>query len=198
LGTLLYVYYQVYPKTLPADIGADHVFPYFIVHEVPVGLRGFLIAGAFSAAMSTLSSALNSLANVTVVDFLDRFRPGNTVRRAKTMTVIWATIVILAGLQAANFKSILKLGLLVNSYFYGCLLGVFLLGMTTKCATSIGAFLGLTSSLIAILACGFFIPDYAIWFGAVGCLVCMGVGYVASFLPFDRKQLDAHQAAPGD
>jgi len=182
LGTLLYVFYKSRPDSLPESIDSDHVFPYFIIHEVPVGLRGFLIAGGFAAAMSTLSSALNSLANVTVVDFIDRFRPGNTVLRAKVLTVIWAGIVIAAGLQAANFKSILKLGLIVNSYFYGCLLGVFLLGMASKRATGLGAVLGLVSSLIVILLCGYFFPGYAIWFGAVGCIVCMVVGQAISYV----------------
>ena len=134
-------------------------FPYFIVHEVPVGLRGFLIAGAFSAAMSTLSSALNSLANVTVVDFLDRFRPGNTVRRAKVLTVVWGGVVIGAGLLAVRFGSILELIVKVNSYFYGCLLGVFLLGMGSKRGDQPGGPLWVCStSMVTILLCAYFRP----------------------------------------
>ena len=67
--------------------------------------------------MSTLSSALNSLANVTVVDFIDRFRPGNTVRRAKVLTVVWGAIVIGAGLLAVRLGSILELIVKVNCIF---------------------------------------------------------------------------------
>ncbi len=186
LGTLLYVFYQSRPESLPGDIKSDRVFPFFIVHEVPVGLRGFLIAGAFSAAMSTLSSALNSLANVTVVDFLDRFRPGDTVRRAKVLTVVWGGVVIGAGLLAARFGSILELGLQVNAYFYGCLLGAFLLAIGTERATGGGTILGLLASIVTILVCAWFFPNYWVWFGAVGCIVCVSVGYAGSYFPFRR------------
>ena len=187
LGTLLFVFYSTRPGSLPSDIQSDRVFPHFIMHELPLGLRGFLIAGAFSAAMSTLSSALNSLANVTVVDFLDRFRPGNTVRRAKVLTVIWGAIVIAAGLLAIGFDSILEKIVKVNSYFYGCLLGVFLLGMVSNRANSNGAFAGLLTSMVAILLCAYYWPGYWVWFGAVGCTVCMSVGYACSRLWFHQQ-----------
>ena len=182
LGTLLYLFYAARPGALPASIAPDRVFPYFIMKELPAGLRGFLIAGAFSAAMSTLSSALNSLANVTVVDFIDRFRPGNTVRRAKMLTVVWGAIVIGAGLLAVRLGSILELIVKVNSYFYGCLLGAFLLGMASKRATSQGVFVGLLASMLTILLCASLWPGYWIWFGALGCTVCVAVGYSFSHL----------------
>jgi len=187
LGTLLYLFYAVRPGVLPANIAPDRVFPHFIMRELPAGLRGFLIAGAFSAAMSTLSSALNSLANVTVVDFMDRFRPGNTVRRAKVLTLVWGGIVISAGLLAVRLGSILELIVKVNSYFYGCLLGVFLLGMNSKRASSQGAFAGLLASMLTILLCAGLWPGYWIWFGALGCTVCIAVGYSFSFLRGSRQ-----------
>lgn len=187
LGTLLYAFYATRPGTLPPNLHADRIFPYFIMRELPAGLRGFLIAGAFSAAMSTLSSALNSLANVTVVDFLDRFRPGNTVRRAKLLTLLWGAIVIGAGLLAVRLGSILELIVKVNSYFYGCLLGVFLLGIASKRANQHGAFLGLLSSMLTILACAWLLPGYWIWFGALGCTVSMSAGHAFSQLRFSRR-----------
>lgn len=182
LGTLLYLFYTARPGALPGNIAPDRVFPYFIMKELPSGLRGFLIAGAFSAAMSTLSSALNSLANVTVVDFIDRFRPGNSLRRAKVFTVAWGAIVIGAGLLAFRLGSILEMIVKVNSYFYGCLLGVFLLGMISRRANSQGAFAGLLASLLSILLCATLWPGYWIWFGVLGCSVCVAVGYGVSYL----------------
>ena len=187
LGTLLYLFYAARPGALPANISPDRVFPHFIMKELPAGLRGFLIAGAFSAAMSTLSSALNSLANVTVVDFIDRFRPGNTVWRAKLLTLVWGGIVIGAGLLAVRLGSILELIVKVNSYFYGCLLGVFLLGMTSRRVSSEGAFVGLLGSMLTILLCAVLWPGYWIWFGAVGCTVCVVLGYSISFLRASRE-----------
>ena len=65
-----------------------------IMRELPPGIRGFLLAAAFAPAMSTVSSALNSLANVTVVDFLDRLHAADTVRRAKIFTMVWGLVVV--------------------------------------------------------------------------------------------------------
>jgi SSS family solute:Na+ symporter len=180
LGTLLFVYYHDRPGSLPGNIDADHVFPYFIVRELPAGLRGFLIAGAFSAAMSTLSAALNALSNVTVSDFLDRLRPGNTLFRAKLLTAIWGIVVLGSGILAWRLGSILQTIVKVNSYFYGCLLGVFLLGMSTRRAGSRGAVSGLLAAVAVVMGLAFWAPQYWIWFGAIGCVVCVSVGYLAS------------------
>lgn len=182
LGTLLWSFYRGRPGALPAGLDPDRIFPFFIIHELPPGLRGFLIAGAFSAAMSTISSALNSLANVTVVDFWDRFRPGRTVLRAKALTLVWGAAVIGAGLLAWRLGSILETIVKVNSYFYGCVLGVYLLGVLTKRATGSGASLGLLAAMATVLALAWRWPDQWIWFGAIGCLVCVTIGYGSSCL----------------
>ncbi len=71
IGTALFVYYLNVPAgTLPDK--ADQVFPYFIVHELPKGMAGLVIAGVLAAGMSTLSSSLNSAATVFTIDFYKR------------------------------------------------------------------------------------------------------------------------------
>jgi SSS family transporter len=180
LGTLLFVFYQIHAGRLSPGMAPDRVFPFFIMHELSPGLRGFLLAGAFAPAMSTVSSALNSLANVTVVDFMDRLRPGETVRRAKTITILWGLVAMGAGLMAWRLGSILELVVKVNSYFYGCLLGVFLLGILTTRADGRGATFGLVAGMLAVLLCSAFQPDLWIWFGAIGCVVCFFAGYISS------------------
>ena len=100
--------------------------------------------------MSTTSSALNSLASATVLDFLGR-RAGNTVLQAKVATLAWGVVVMGAGLLAWRLGSILELIVKVNSYFYGCLLGVFLLGMLTERAIAAGARFGLIAGMAAVL-----------------------------------------------
>lgn len=195
LGTMLFVFYRVHAGLLPAGIGPDRVFPYFIMHELPAGLRGFVIAGAFAAAMSTMSATLNSLANVTVVDFWDRIRPGNTVWRAKLATALWGVAAIGAGLLAWRLGSILESIVKINSYFYGCLLGTFLLGALTESATARGARVGLVVSVGVVLACTWAQPGIWIWFGAIGCLVSFGCGYLASTLDFHELRHRSPQRA---
>ena len=76
IGTALYAYYKVYPDLLPADIAqkADYVFPYFIVHELPVGVTGLLIASIFAAGMSTVATSVTSSSTIILTDYYKRFR----------------------------------------------------------------------------------------------------------------------------
>jgi SSS family transporter len=185
LGTLLYVFYQAYPARLPEGIGADRVLPAFIMRELPNGLRGLLVTAVFAAAMSTISSAINSLASATVVDFLESRRK-TTIVEAKLVAALWGGIVVGAALLAWRLGSILELIVKVNSYFYGCLLGVFLLGMLTKKADGRGARLGLLASMAAVLFCAVWRPSLWIWFGGIGCLVCCAVGYTFSSWKLDE------------
>lgn len=180
LGTLLFVFYTTRPGRLPAGIAPDRVLPLFIMRELPPGLRGFLIAGAFAAAMSTISSALNSLSNVAVVDFLERMRPGKAVARGRWLTLLWGVTVMGAGILAWKIGSVLELIVKVNSYFYGSLLGVFLLGMLTRRGNGRGASIGLVSSMALIVALSVLQPNLWLWFGAIGCLVSLLVGYLMS------------------
>jgi SSS family solute:Na+ symporter len=70
IGTALYVFYQQNPDPFIMGGQADAVFPQFIIEHIPVGLSGLVIAGVLSAAMSSLSSSLNSFATVSTIDFL--------------------------------------------------------------------------------------------------------------------------------
>jgi len=188
LGTLLYVFYSGQAGRIPAGISSDRVFPMFILREMPAGVRGFLIAGAFAAAMSTLSSSLNSLANVTLADFLHSEAGKGFVRRARILTCVWTVVVIGAALLAWQLGSILEVIVRVNSYFYGCLLGVFLLGMFTVRASPRGARAGLCASMLAIVALALLQPDLWPWFGLAGCAISFLVGYYTS--PERREELE--------
>jgi SSS family transporter len=195
LGTLLFVFYRAHAGRLPEGIAADRVFPFFIVRELPAGVRGFLLAGAFAPAMSTVGSSLNSLANVTVVDFLDRLRPGDTVRRARILTAAWGTVAVGAGLLAWRLGSILEAIVKINSYFYGSLLGVFLLGIWTTRGCARGATFGLAAGVAAVLLCSALEPALWVLFGAIGCLVCFGTGYLLSPDKFDDLRYRSSERA---
>jgi Na+/proline symporter len=91
-----------------------------------------------------------------------------------------------AGLLAWRLGSILELIVKVNSYFYGCLLGVFLLGMLTQRTVAAGARYGLMAGMAAVLLCSAWQPAVWIWFGGIGCVVSMVVGYCYSLGKFDE------------
>src|SRR5690625_6032801 len=77
IGTGLFVYYQQFPDLLSAEFHedgmSDSIFPYFIVHGLPVGITGLLVAAIFAAGMSTISTSLNSGATVILNDFYKRY-----------------------------------------------------------------------------------------------------------------------------
>jgi Na+/proline symporter len=96
---------------------------------------------------------------------------------------------------AWRLGSILQTIVKVNSYFYGCLLGIFLLGMLTRRGNERGALAGLAVGIATVLGCSAVRPEYWIWFGAVGCLSCFSIGYVVSSGKLNDLRLDTAQCA---
>ena len=111
VGAMLWVFYQGHPFQIPlpetrpgSGITAnDFIFPIFMMTEVPHLLKGFLIVAILSAAMSSVSSALTSLASVSTMDFVKHVLPGRSegffLRFSKVSTVVWAVALILHGLS---------------------------------------------------------------------------------------------------
>ena len=73
IGTALFSYYTAQPELLPEGIEGDKVFPYFIVHGLPTGITGLVIASLFSAGMSTIATSINSSATIVLTDFFKKF-----------------------------------------------------------------------------------------------------------------------------
>src|SRR5580704_14057471 len=140
IGAGLFVYYNKM-GTAPT-LGADRLFPAFIVQQMPVGIAGLMIAAILAAAMSNLSAALNSLASTTVVDFYMLVHPQADDRErmiiSRASTVAWAFIlfaVAVYSIHAGGKGHVVEIGLSIASVAYGALLGVFLLGTLTKYAS---------------------------------------------------------------
>jgi len=141
IGILLWVFYQLHPDpNLPKNA---HVFAYYILHQLPVGVRGLLVAGLFATAMGSLSTALNALATSFTEDWYRPYlRPQASQREelaaARWSTVVFAVILIAIGSVTAwvviqNPKArIIPIVLGVFGYTYGSLLGVFMVGMLTR------------------------------------------------------------------
>ncbi len=142
VGILLWVFYQIHPDpNLP--VKNAHIFAYYILHELPVGVRGLLVAGLFATAMGSLSTALNALATSFTKDwYMPYIHPRATepqmVRSARWSTVIFAIVLIVIGSFTAwavivmPKSRIIPIVLGIFGYTYGSLLGVFLVGMLTK------------------------------------------------------------------
>lgn len=142
VGILVWVFYQYNPTDdLPTK--NPEIFPYFIMHSLPSGVRGLLVAGLLATAMGSLSTALNSLATSATKDwYQDVFRPHATQKEllsaARWLTIFFAVLLVVIGAVTSWFvvtnddARIIPIVLGIFGYTYGSLLGVFLLGMLTK------------------------------------------------------------------
>jgi len=189
LGVLLFGFY-VLAGNLPEDIQADGILPYFIVNQVPVGASGFLVAAIFAAAMSSIDSALHSLATCMTVDFYQRYARSapsemRSLRVAQWLIVIWGILGFLAAFYVASTgESLLPFLIQYTTMFLGPVLGIFLMGVLFPRVNATGAFYG-TIIAVVLLAMSsrfdwFSFPG--IWQSAIAAPLAAILGLVISLL----------------
>ncbi len=160
----------------------NYIFLTFILSQLPPGLIGLIMAGVFAAAMSTISSELNSLATSTVVDHYTRYiRPGageRTTRRALMWaTVAWAGYAAVFASFGGRLGSLIEAVNFVGSLFYGPMLGVFVLAFLVRRATADGAFWGTALGLVTVWGVKLAVPGLAfLWLNPIGCLATVLAG----------------------
>ena len=131
------------------EIPKDREFSTYIVNHLPVGLKGILLAGVLSAAMSTLSSSINSLSSSTIADW---FGKNTDLKLARKVSLFWAIVLIgMALVFDEGNTSIVVMGLKIASYTYGGLLGLFLLTKFKINFHPLSIILGLISSLVSVV-----------------------------------------------
>ena len=130
------------------EMQRDREFTSFIVNYLPIGLKGVLLAGVLSAAMSTLSSSINSLAASTITDWLG----GNqSIKKSQMVSFIWGIVLIaIALLFDESDSAIVIIGLQIASFTYGGLLGLFLLSKIKRDIHPVSLIVGLISSLLIV------------------------------------------------
>jgi Na+/proline symporter len=163
----------------------NYVFPTFITTHMPVGLVGLMIAAMFAAAMSTASGELSSLSSATVIDFYRRLFVTDAddrhyLRVSKMATVGWGLFACVVSIYAANQGSLIEVVNRYGSFFYGSILGVFILAILTKRATAAGAFWGLVAGMVVVLTVAFTTPIAFLWHNLIGAVVVVVVGLVVS------------------
>jgi Na+/proline symporter len=165
----------------------NYVFPTFVTQHMPIGLVGLIIAAIFAASMSTISAELNSLATATVIDFYRRhFVPNGTdaqyLRAAKIATGFWGAFACVVAFYAASLGPLIDVVNRFGSFFYGSILGVFVLAIGTKRATSLGAFVGLFAGMAAVGYAASSTNIAFLWHNVIGCVTVVIVGMLVSFV----------------
>jgi len=130
----------------------NYILPYFILHEVPIGIIGLIVAGVFAAALSSIDSELNALATISIVDWYKRLdsrerRDAWYLTSSRYATIFWGILATAAALALGETRSIIELVNKIGSYFYGSILGVFVLLLWVKRANGVGALTGLISGM---------------------------------------------------
>jgi Na+/proline symporter len=169
-----------------ADV--NYVFPTFVTTRMPIGLVGLLIAAIFAAAMSASAGELNALATATIIDFYRRHfvthaSDAHYLAVSRLATFGWGLFACVVAMYAANQGSLIEVVNRYGSFFYGSLLGVFMLAILTKRATSTGALVGLVAGMAVVLTVAFspWTKDIAfLWHNLIGAVVVVVVGLAVS------------------
>ena len=154
IGTALYAYYTASPDLLPAGTPSDSVFPYFIVHGLPAGVTGLVIAALFSAGMSTIATSINSSATIILTDFV-RHRNKDIPEKSSVKVLYAASLIVgITGIAAAllmmRVDGILDLWWKLASVFSGGMLGLFLLALVRKDIKRPAAVIAVVLGLVVI------------------------------------------------
>jgi Na+/proline symporter len=163
----------------------NYVFPTFITTRLPVGVVGLMIAAIFGAAMSASSGELSALSSATVIDFYRRHfvqhaEDAHYLRVSKVATLGWGLFACVVSIYAANQGSLIEVVNRYGSFFYGSILGVFILAILTKRATAVGAFWGLVAGMAVVLTVAFTTPIAFLWHNLIGAVVVVVVGLAIS------------------
>jgi Na+/proline symporter len=192
----------------------NYVFPTFVVQNMPAGVIGLIIAAIFAAAMSSISSELNALATATTIDFYRRhYKPEaddrHYVRIGRIATGLWGIFACFVALYATSLGSLIEVVNRFGSFFYGSLLGVFVLAVAVPRARARGAFWGLLFGVTAIA----FVHNFAtfadywlrftgsaglinikgyfemsfLWYNLIACFVVVATGYLLSLTVRDPQ-----------
>ncbi len=192
-GVVLFAFFSHHPPAQPFS-RPDHVFPSFVVQRLPTGLGGLVVAAILAAAMANLSAALNSLASSSIVDFYKPFfktdgDEKHYLNASRLVTLLWGGVLIVIALAAQHMqKSVLELALTIASVPYGCMLGIFLLGVLTRRVSGTAAAVGAAGGLAVLLS---FMKLTAVawtWYVAIGTCATFALGIAASSVLNDEVQ----------
>jgi len=171
--------------TLQPARDVNYIIPRFVLDHLPLGLAGLFIAGVMAAAMSSIAAELNSLSTATVIDFYRRWvRPDGSEAHllavSKLATGLWGLFACVVATFAVNLGSLIEVVNRFGSFFYGSILGVFLLAMVPM-ARGAGAFFGLLAGMGTVAAVNFGAPQVSfLWHNVVGAVTVVVVGTLLS------------------
>jgi len=183
-----------------AEKDSDYIFLYFILHYLPHGLIGLLLAVILSAAMSSTAGELNALSSTSTIDFYKRLNKHNhtdkqEMKTSKWLTVGWGVLAIFVALVANLFENLIELVNIIGSLFYGTILGIFLVAFFIKQVQSkavfIAAIIGQTTVLtLHILTVTGHLKLGYLWYNVIGsALVVFSAIFIQILQPKEQNKI---------
>jgi len=172
IGVMLYAFYQHFPLDHELE-HVNRIFPLFIVEEMPSGISGLVIAAVFAAAMSTLSSSLNSLSSSSMNDFyrswlVPQASENHYFKVSRIFTLGWGVVLILVSFLARDWGEVLEVGLTIASLTMGSVLGIFLLGRLPSAPGPKGGLAAMICGIAVMIGVALLTPLAWTWYVLVG------------------------------
>jgi SSS family transporter len=198
IGTLVMTQTS-FSSVIPVD-KPDLMIPIFIRDYLPHGVIGILLVAILSAAMSSLSSAINSLSAATVEDFFNREKQLSSekyMKISKLSAIFWGVICILLAFFTGDIaKTVIEAINKVGSVFYGPILATFIAAIGISKINSKGVNIGILAGVTTNVYLWLFVPDvFWFWWNAVGAIVTLLVGYIASMI-LSKNEKDSNFLKP--
>ena len=171
---------------------SDYVMLTFITKYLPVGIAGLVTAGVFAAGMSSVDSALNSLATVTVNDFYKKWKPGASdeecLKISRYMTLFWGIFATVFALFIGGLGTVLDIINIIGPMFYPCMLSAFTLAVFCKRGNEKGCIAAIITGLVVDMGMFLFTDIGSLWWNFFGFLAAFAVGYAVSILTGKASQ----------
>ncbi len=172
-GSLIFYYFG------GMELENDREFPTFIAQYLPIGLKGLLLAGVLSSAMSTLSSSINSLASSTINDWVKKTK---SLKMSRLISIFWAAILIgIALMFDEGDEAIVIIGLQIASFTYGGLLSLFILSKMKREFSQISITIGLIFSILTVLILKYFGLAWT-WYIVFAVIVNICITYILNYI----------------
>ena len=172
------------PQAQTSD--TNYVFLWFVLHVLPAGVVGLVLAAIFAASMNSTSSELNALASTSMVDVVRRLRPGGSGRHdvnvSRLLTLGWTVFAVAFAGYASRLGSLIEAVNILGSLFYGTILGIFLTAFYLKRVGGRAVFAAALVAEACVLACFHYTRISFLWYNLVGCAAVMLVGLALSAL----------------
>jgi SSS family solute:Na+ symporter len=163
----------------------NYIIPQFVLNELPLGLAGLFIAAVIAAAMSAVAGELSALSTCTVIDFYRRwYKPEGSdahfLKVGRTATALWGLIACVVAVYAASLGSLIEVVNKFGSFFYGSILGVFILAMIPR-TDAWGALSGMVVSLWLVGFTSWTRPEVSfLWYNAIAAIAAVVTGVAVS------------------